>query len=72
MTAPRYLTEAECARFGGHGHQNECTPVKVEGGRVLSLHIYTQHASGYREPRLIEHGHRTYGRLVDAIERGEV
>ena len=71
-TAVRYLTVEECARFGPSGHQNEVTPKAVYGGKVHSVNIYTQHASGWREPRTIPHGHRTYARLVAAIDKGEV
>lgn len=68
----RYLTVAECAAFGGFGDQNEGTPTLVKDGKVHRANIYTTHVSGWREPRPIEHGSRTYGNLVAAIDRGEV
>ena len=61
----RYLTVDECARFGAPGSQNEVTPI-VSGGIVLSVRLYTQHASGWREARQVNHGSSTYGRLVEA------
>lgn len=70
--ACRYLTVAECARFGPPGHKDEVTPYAVYGGNVHSVLIYTGHVSGWREPRTIPHGHRTYARLVQAIDTGEV
>lgn len=68
----RYLTVAECAAFGGFGDQNEVTPTLVKDAKVHSANIYTTHVNGWREPRPIEHGSRTYGRLVAAIDSGEV
>ena len=65
----RFLTVAECDAFGPPGHRNEVTPVRVDpAGNVLTVAIYTQHASGWREDRSIPHGHRTYGRLVEAAD----
>lgn len=68
----RYLTVEECARFGPHGHQNEVTPLTVINGEVRDVLIYTTHVSGWREGRPIPHGHRTYTRLVQAVDSGEV
>ena len=62
----RYLTIDECARFGAPGSQNEVTPI-VSGGSVLSVKVYTHHASGRREARQVNHGSATYGRLVERI-----
>lgn len=70
--ATRYLTVDECARFGPPGDKDEVTPRAVYGGKVHSVYIYTQHVSGWREPRPIPHGHRTYTRLVEAIDNGAV
>lgn len=63
----RYLTVAECRAFGEPGTQNETTPV-LEGDTVIAVIIYTQHASGTREGRRRDHGHPTYGRMVEAAD----
>lgn len=73
VKAMRYLSETECRAFGPAGHQNEVKPVVVgPKGRVMAAYIYTSHMSGSREPRMISHGDHTYGKLVEAIDSGEV
>lgn len=69
----RYLTCEECRRFGAAGTQNEVTPgVRNDKGECLSVYVFTQHISGWREPISVLHGSPTYGRLVEAIDKGEV
>jgi len=64
----RYLTVQECKAFDVPGGQNEVTPI-VEKGKVIAVYIYTQHASGWREPRRRDHGSPTYGRLVETADK---
>lgn len=64
----RYLTAEECRAFGEPGSQNETTPV-LENGIVVAVLIYTQHASGTREARRRDHGHPTYGRMVETADK---
>ncbi len=63
----RHLTVDECHAFGEPGTRNETTPM-VENGVVVAVTVYTRHASGSITPHRRDHGHSTYGRLVDAAD----